>query len=75
MARKFIQMGMTRAKRYANHKGGRKYAVSGEGEGSKRELPKSQGHEGMEEKEEASRIFKAVWERCKEHEGYGELKG
>lgn len=26
MARKFIQMGMTRARRYANHKGGRKYA-------------------------------------------------
>jgi hypothetical protein len=24
MARKFIQMGMTRARRYANHKGGRK---------------------------------------------------
>src|ERR1700684_2006874 len=25
MARKFIQMGMTRSKRYANYKGGRKY--------------------------------------------------
>lgn len=25
MARKFLQMGWTRAKRYANHKGGRKY--------------------------------------------------
>ncbi|KAI5363160.1 hypothetical protein Slin14017_G068410 [Septoria linicola] len=28
MARKFIQMGMTRAKRYANHAGGKKYAQS-----------------------------------------------
>ncbi|KAM3424028.1 hypothetical protein BST61_g11421 [Cercospora zeina] len=28
MARKFIQMGMTRAKRYANHAGGKKYAKS-----------------------------------------------
>jgi Domain of unknown function (DUF4385) len=25
MARKFLQMGWTRATRYANHKGGRKY--------------------------------------------------
>jgi hypothetical protein len=25
MARKFLQMGWTRARRYANHKGGRKY--------------------------------------------------
>ena len=25
MARKFLQMGMTRARRYANHKGGKKY--------------------------------------------------
>src|SRR5687767_7837957 len=31
MARKFLQMGWTRARRYANHKGGRKYdAESGE---------------------------------------------
>src|SRR4028118_2230659 len=26
MARKFLQMGFTRARRYANHRGGRKYA-------------------------------------------------
>jgi hypothetical protein len=32
MARKFIQMGMTRAKRYANYEGGRKY-VGGKEEG------------------------------------------
>jgi hypothetical protein len=29
MARKFIQMGYTRARRYANHRSGRKYAQSG----------------------------------------------
>src|SRR5262245_53149918 len=29
MTRKFIQMGMTRARRYANHKGGRKYDADG----------------------------------------------
>ncbi|KAI4277595.1 MAG: hypothetical protein LQ337_001668 [Flavoplaca oasis] len=64
MARKFIQMGMTRAKRYANHKGGRKYDAKG------KELEKSTGHKDMEEKEEASQVFRQVWERCKKHEGY-----
>src|SRR5215207_6307946 len=29
MARKFLQMGYTRARRYANHKSGRKYVVGG----------------------------------------------
>jgi hypothetical protein len=71
MARKFIQMGMTRAKRYANYKGGRKY-VAGKEKGEKME--KSEGHDGKEDKEEASRIFREVWERCREHEGYGVLR-
>ncbi len=29
MARKFLQMGFTRSRRYANHKGGRKYDAEG----------------------------------------------
>ncbi|KAI4172870.1 MAG: hypothetical protein LQ343_003277 [Gyalolechia ehrenbergii] len=64
MTRKFIQMGMTRAKRYANHKGGRKYDKEG------KELEKSKNHKGRDEKEEASQVFGEVWERCKAHEGY-----
>jgi hypothetical protein len=65
MSRKFLQMGMTRAKRYANHAGGRKYdKKTGE------ELEKSKGHEGMEEKLESSEIFKGVWERAKGFVGY-----
>lgn len=77
MARKFVQMGMTRARRYANHKGGRKYERSerdGGGRGKSRELERSTGHEGMEEKAEASEVFKKGWERCRADEGYGELK-
>ena len=31
MARKFLQMGYTRARRYANHKGGKKYDGPGPG--------------------------------------------
>ncbi|KAI9713220.1 MAG: hypothetical protein M1820_001206 [Bogoriella megaspora] len=68
MCRKFIQMGMTRAKRYANHKGGRKYdKVSG------KELEKKD-HTGRQEKEESSAIFREMWERCKAHEGYTSKK-
>lgn len=77
MARKFIQMGMTRAKRYANHKGGRKYettAAEGGGRGKSKVLKKSEGHADKDDKEESSRIFKEVWIRCKEYEGYLEKK-
>lgn len=73
MARKFIQMGMTRSKRYANHKGGRKYERSereGGGRGKSKQLAKSEGHAGKEEKEQVSEIFREYWMRCKEHEGY-----
>ena len=78
MARKFIQMGMTRAKRYANHKGGRKYdrserEVAREG-GERRVLERSEGHEGMEEKAEASEVFRRGWEACRADEEYQELK-
>lgn len=60
---------MTRAKRYANHAGGRKYdRETGE------ELARSSGHAGAEEKLEASMIFRGVWERAKGFEGYVEKK-
>lgn len=75
MARKFIQMGMTRAKRYANHEGGRKYAKRAkDDEGPKKELPKSISHKDKDEKEEASLIFREVWERCKTDDVYLRLK-
>lgn len=69
MARKFIQMGMTRAKRYANHAGGRKYSKE-----TGDELPTSKAHQGKEEKEEASLVFREYWERCRRHEGYQKKK-
>lgn len=65
MTRKFIQMGMTRAKRYANHRGGRKYEKT-----TGKAIPKSTDHKDMLEKKEASDIFRMVWERCRQHEGY-----
>ena len=75
MTRKFIQMGMTRAKRYANWKGGRKYGKGGE----KNERWEADGQDGAEgrkrrEKQEASEIFKGFWRSCLEDEAYQKLK-
>ena len=72
MTRKFIQMGMTRAKRYANHKGGRKFGPDGE------PLAKWTGEDGggkRREKEQASEVFKVYWRRCTSHTRYLGLKG
>ena len=56
---------MTRAKRYANHKGGRKYDKK-----THKELDKSVNHRDMQSKQEASDIFRQYWINCKEHKGY-----
>ena len=76
MTRKFIQMGMTRARRYANWKGGRKYAKDGSGKNERWEGEGKDGEEGKKrrEKEEASKLFKGFWRRCLEDEGYQVLK-
>lgn len=78
MARKFLQMGYTRARRYANHKGGRKYkgAVPDDQKGlsgahGREELPRSKEDPI---KAEAARIFKAKWDEAKVHPRYLELK-
>lgn len=60
---------MTRAKRYANHAGGRKYS-----EATGKELPRSSTHTDAAEKLAASNVFREVWLRCREHEGYARLK-
>lgn len=48
MARKFLQMGWTRARRYANHKGGRKYDPA-----TRQELPRTVD----DQKAQAAAIF------------------
>jgi hypothetical protein len=71
MTRKYIQMGMTRARRYANHKGGRKYGADG------KQLEKWTDDDvdgKRREKEEASEIFKEYWRRCIALETYVQLK-
>ncbi|MCZ8520780.1 MULTISPECIES: DUF4385 domain-containing protein [Paenibacillus] len=65
MARKFLQMGYTRARRYANHPGGRKYA---EEDGTV--LP----YELDPVKAESAAIFKKKWTLAKEDEDYLRMK-
>ena len=78
MARKFIQMGFTRARRYANHKGGKKYkgAVPDDKKGQsgahgRSELPR-QTEDAIKAK--SARIFKKKWDLCRENTNYLKMK-
>ena len=65
MARKFLQMGYTRSRRYANHKSGRKYK-----EGTKEVLERDEDRV----KVESARIFYEKWRLAREDTKYMELK-
>ncbi|WP_408893250.1 DUF4385 domain-containing protein [Paenibacillus taichungensis] len=65
MARKFLQMGYTRARRYTNHKGGRKYSKE---DGSI--LP----YQNDKVKAESAAIFKAQWEIAITDRDYVKMK-
>lgn len=60
MARKFIQMGYTRARRYANHKSGRKYNEDG--------TVKERDMDPVKAK--SAQIFKERWDIIREDEDY-----
>jgi len=65
MARKFLQMGYTRARRYANYKSGRKYAP-----GSRKALPRSSDRA----KAQAAAFFHAKWKKAREDRVYLRLR-
>ncbi len=65
MARKFLQMGYTRSRRYANHKSGRKYA-----KGTRDILP----IEEDKVKAESALIFYEKWQLAKVDQDYLKLK-
>ena len=64
MARKFLQMGYTRARRYANRKSGRKYDDSGA------LLP----FDNDAEKAAAAAIFEKAWKKAEEDPIYSKLR-
>lgn len=82
MARKYLQMGFTRARRYANHADGNKYSQEKATTESK-EYPYSSGSKFKEnailpqeedaltnEKAQAAAIFKEAWFRAKDNPEY-----
>lgn len=60
MARKFIQMGYTRARRYANYKGGKKYAEDGS--------LNTRGNDPI--KAAAATVFEGWWDKIRQDEDY-----
>ncbi|MFO0954203.1 MAG: DUF4385 domain-containing protein [Isosphaeraceae bacterium] len=66
MARKFLQMGFTRARRYTNYKGGRKYDPV-----DKHPLEKGSGDPT---KAESARIFYEAWQEAEANPAYARMK-
>ncbi len=77
MARKFLQMGFTRARRYANYPGGRKYrgAVPDEKKGQSGAHGRAKNPRTEDPvKAESARIFKAAWDTAAADPRYQELR-
>ncbi|HEY9902029.1 MAG TPA: DUF4385 domain-containing protein [Candidatus Sericytochromatia bacterium] len=77
MARKFLQMGYTRSRRYANHKSGRKYKQNPQKESSKEAQLQARKDILPNEvdlvKAESAAIFKEKWMQAKTNEKYLQL--
>ncbi len=78
MSRKFLQMGYTRARRYANHKGGKKYngpvpddKKGQSGAHGREELPRAPEDP---EKAQSARIFWGFWKAAEADEKYATMK-
>jgi hypothetical protein len=67
LARKYLQMGYTRARRYANYKGGKKY------DANNGYSPLERGT-GEEEKAKAADIFYGFWKRAENDPNYRSQK-
>ncbi len=78
MARKFIQMGYTRARRYANYPGGKKYVgpVPDDKKGQSGAHGRRQKERGEEDpvKAESARIFKVKWEEAEANADYQRMR-
>jgi hypothetical protein len=67
MARKFLQMGYTRARRYANYKGGRKYD-------KEHNYALKERGTGDPEKAESAAIFYGYWKKAEKEKRYAARK-
>ena len=78
MARKFLQMGYTRSRRYANHKSGKKYdgPVPDDKKGQSGAHGRSRlPNEPDEMKAKSAAIFHQVWQKARENKTYLKLMG
>ena len=77
MARKFLQMGYTRSRRYANHKSGKKYKNNPQKESSTEAQAKAREdilpNEVDPVKAECAEIFKDKWIQAKTNDKYLQL--
>ncbi|MBW4679933.1 MAG: DUF4385 domain-containing protein [Microcoleus vaginatus WJT46-NPBG5] len=77
MARKFLQMGYTRARRYANHKSGKKYQKNPQKESSQEAQKEARKdilpYEVDPVKAESAAIFKEKWMLAKTNDKYLQL--
>ena len=67
MAKKFLHMGFTRARRYANHRDGRKYNVDGS-------IIPQEPDALTCEKAESAKVFYKTWKEARENEKYLQMK-
>jgi len=67
MARKYLQMGYTRARRYANYKGGKKYDAA-------QDYQPLQRGTGTEEKAQAAAVFYKIWKAAETNVVYAAMK-
>mmetsp|Transcript_16911 Transcript_16911/g.21575 ORF Transcript_16911/g.21575 Transcript_16911/m.21575 type:complete len:178 (-) Transcript_16911:15-548(-) len=87
MARKFLQMGFTRARRYANHASGRKYQKGDKDMTMGKKYPYTSGSKNKgnpilpveqdclnNEKAKAAKIFKHYWDKARAYQPYQEQK-
>ncbi len=77
MARKFLQMGYTRARRYANHKSGKKY--KGPVPADKKGQSGAHGREVLPNEEDETKacsaaIFYAAWQQVEEDKMYNQKR-
>ena len=67
MARKYLQMGFTRARRYANYKGGKKYDKD-------QDYQLLEKGTGEQEKADAAAVFFSKWKEAESNVKYADLK-
>ena len=70
MAKKFLHMGFTRSRRYANHRDGKKWLK----QGSKWEVLPQERDAMTCDKAKSAEIFKAAWKEARENKTYLKMK-